>query len=417
MLNLPLKGVKVVDFTLFIAGPAVGKMLADWGADVIHVEGPSGDPYRGTGGNMGVPIQSDCNPLFNSINSNKKGLCLNMKTSEGHVIMDKLLSESDIFITSFRTGALERLSLDYETMSKKHPHIIWGQINGFGDFGPDKDNPGFDTVAFWARSGAMLDLAEKDTPPVNPLIGFGDHGTSCSLAAGLCAALFNKTKTGKGQKIMVSLLGQAIWNNSSPFIATQFGDEYPKTRTQPSMPFINSFKSKDGKWIFISVLEHDRYYNTVCKMVGRDDLVDDPRYATTLAAKAHSEEITKIFDKEFAKFTMDELVNLLKNNDIAHERIRGTHELLTDPQALENNYVYEVTHANGTKTFAAANPVKFGNIELNRTCDAPVIGEHSSEILSNLGYSTAEIKSLLDNKVVIEHSRKQAGTTGDKLAE
>lgn len=355
--NKPLKGVKVVDFTLFAAGPATSKMLADWGADVIKVEAPKGDPFRKTGNNMGVPTEEDFNPLWNFLNSNKRGISVDLKTPEGAEIMDKLLSKANVFVTSFRTGALERLGLDYETMSKKYPHIVWGQINGFGDYGHDKDNPGFDTVAFWARSGAMLDLAEKGTPPVNPLIAFGDNGTACSLAAGICAALYEKARTGKGQKIMVSLFGQAIWNNGTPFIATQFGDEYPKTRTEPSMPFINSYKCKDDKWIFISVLEHDRYYNTVCKVFGREDLVDKPEYCTTIEAKKRAPEITAIFDQEFAKYTQAEVVEMLKAADIAHERVRGTYELKDDPQALANNYVYEVVHANGQKSFAPSNPV------------------------------------------------------------
>lgn len=407
MINLPLKGVKVVDFTLFAAGPATARMLADWGADVIHVEGPTGDPVRLTGANMCMPVEDDCNPLFEIYNTNKKGLCLNAKTDEGKEILDKLISQANVFITSYRTGALERLGLDYETMSKKHPHIIWGQINGFGDFGPDKDKPGFDTVAFWARSGAMLDLAEKNTPPLIPLIAFGDNGTASSLAAGICAALYEQTRTGKGQKIQVSLFGQAIWDNACPFAATQYGDVYPKSRTQPSMPFINSFKTKDGKWLFVSVLEHSRFYNTVCKMFGREDLVDNPKYAGQLEAKEHAAEITAIFDKEFAKYTESELISMLKENDIAHERIKGIHELLIDPQAIENNYIYKQKFDNGHESFQSATPVKFGNTDINYNCPAPVLGEHTTEILRDINYSEEKIQALLDKKVVLQKSRKK----------
>lgn len=407
MLNKPLDGVNVVDFTIFAAGPATSKILADWGADVVKVESLTGDPYRKTGGGMGIPTEDDFNPLWNSLNSNKRGLAVDLKTAQGVEIMDRLVGQANVFVTSLRTAALKRLGLDYETMSRKYPHIIWGQINGFGDYGPDKDNPGFDTVAFWARSGAMSDLSEKDTSPLNPLIAFGDNGTACSLAAGICAALYDQARTGKGQKIMVSLFGQAIWNNTAPFIATQFGDEYPKTRTQPSMPFINSYQCKDGKWIFISVLEHERYYNTVCQVFGRDDLCGKPEYCTTAQAKKNAAQITAIFDREFVKYTQDEMVAMLKKADIAHERVRNTCELLTDPQARENNYIYEVVHANGRKSFTTANPVKMGSIEVNQTMDAPVIGEHSSQILKELRYTDDEIKAFIAANVIAQRTRQQ----------
>lgn len=217
----PLEGVKVIDLTYFVAGPGAAKILADWGADVIKVEPSFGDPGRGTGGTMNDPTEKDCNPFYTAYNANKRGLSLNLKAQEGKDILDKLLETADVFITSYRTGALVRLGLDYDTLSKKHPHIIWAQINGFGDFGPAKDNPGFDTVAFWARSGAMIDIAEKNTSPINPPIGFGDATTSCSLSGGICAALYQKQKTGKGCKVMVSLFSQAIWNNSALIVSTQ----------------------------------------------------------------------------------------------------------------------------------------------------------------------------------------------------
>ena len=159
-MNQPLKGVKVIDLTYFVAGPGSARILADWGADVIKVEPDFGDPGRKTGATMTMPVDDNAsNPFYSIYNCNKRGISINLKEEKGLEIMDRLLKDANVFISSYRTGALKRLGLDYETMSKKHPHIIWGQINGFGDYGPAKDNPGFDTVAFWARSGAMIDIA------------------------------------------------------------------------------------------------------------------------------------------------------------------------------------------------------------------------------------------------------------------
>ncbi|MEG1584901.1 MAG: CoA transferase, partial [Anaerovorax sp.] len=196
-------------------------------------------------------------------------LTLNMKSEKGIEIMDKLLGDADVFVTSYRTDALARLGLDYETVSKKHPNVVWAQINGFGDLGPDAARPGFDTVAFWARSGALGDFIEKGSETImNAPVAFGDVTASCSLSAGICAALYNRSKTGKGEKVMVSLFGQAIYCLNNTLVTIQDGDRYPKTRKLPIAPLMNSFKCQDGKWIMLCAIEYDRYYASVFKMIG-----------------------------------------------------------------------------------------------------------------------------------------------------
>lgn len=404
----PLEGVKVIDLTYFVAGPGTAKILADWGADVIKVEPSFGDPGRGTGGTMSAPIERGCNPFYTAYNANKRGLSLNLKSEAGMAILDKMLSTADVFVTSYRTGALKRLGLDYEALRQRHPHIIWAQINGFGDFGPAKDNPGFDTVAFWARSGAMIDISEKDTSPINPPIGFGDATTACSLSGGICAALYQKAKTGKGCKVMVSLFAQAIWNNSALIASTQYGDEYPKSRLNAVSPVIDSFQCSDGKWIFLSILEPDRYNDTLMKVIGREDLVGNPRYCTAVASKQNGPALIEIISAEFAKHTQDEMVEMLTSADIAHERIQHVVEVLDDPQALENKYVVPVANLDGTVTKQAMSPIRFATAEPSSIedidptvlCQAPLVGQHSREILAEYGYSDADVAAFLADKVV-----------------
>lgn len=403
MLNKPLEGVKIIDLTYFVAGPGCAKILADWGADVIKVEPSFGDPGRKTGATMTMPVEQDLNPFYTTYNANKRGLSINLKSEDGLAVMDKLLKEANVFVSSYRTGALKRLGLDYETLSEKYPHLIWAQINGFGDNGPAKDNPGFDTVAFWARSGAMLDIAEANTTPINPPIGFGDATTSCSLSGGICAALYQQCKTGKGEKVMVSLFGQAIWNASALIASTQFEDEYPKTRKNAISPVINSYQCSDGKWIFLSILEYERYFPALCEVLERPELMEDERFTTTLAGKKNAPELISIIDGEFAKRTQEEMLKRLTKADIAHEKIQHVQEVLTDRQAIENNYIHEFTNRNGEKTMMAMTPVKFGNIDVNLSMDAPLVGEHSEDILQELGYSKEEIKQLMDSEVVVKN--------------
>ena len=404
----PLDGVKVIDLTYFVAGPGAARILADWGADVIKVEPSFGDPGRGTGATMSCPTVKDCNPFYTAYNANKRGLSLNLKSDEGKAVLYKLLESADVFVSSYRTGALKRLGLDYDSLSKKFPHLIWAQINGFGDFGPAKDNAGFDTVAFWARSGAMIDITEKDTSPVNPLIGFGDATTSCSLSGGICAALYQKAKTGKGCKVMVSLFAQAIWSESAGMVSTQYGDEYPKTRLNPGSPVMDTFKSSDDKWFYMSILEPDRYNDALMKELGRNDLVGDPRYCTAVAAKAHSSELVEILSAEFAKHTMDEIAAMFARADIAYDRVQHIKEVLDDPQALENMYIIPVENRDGTVTKQPMTPIRFATTEPARIEDiaptmerqAPLVGEHSAEILKEHGYTDEDIQKLVDSKVV-----------------
>lgn len=389
----PLRGVKVVDLTYFVAGPGTARILADWGADVIKVEPFWGDPGRLTGAGMGAPATFGVNPFYTCYNADKRGIAIDLKSEKGMEILHRLLADADVFLSSYRTKALVKLGLDYETLHEKYPKLVWGQINGFGDHGPAKDNAGFDTVAFWARSGAMLDAAEKGTT-VNPPIGFGDATTSCSLAGGIAAALYEQQRSGKGSKVMVSLFAQAIWNLSALVASTQYGDEYPKTRKAANSPVINSYECKDGKWIFLSILEHERYYDALCKVIEREDLIGNEKYCTTAAAKENAPELIEIISAQFKGWTQDEMDQRLLEADIAHEKIQGTVDVLKDPQAIANNYVYEVENRDGTKCMMAMPPIKFNTIDVELKRDAPLIGEHNNEVLKELGYTDEEIKEL-----------------------
>jgi crotonobetainyl-CoA:carnitine CoA-transferase CaiB-like acyl-CoA transferase len=399
----PLKGVKVIDLTYFVAGPGGARILADWGADVIKVEPGFGDPGRGTGATMSCPTQPDCNPFYTAYNANKRGMSLNLKSEDGRAILDKLLETADVFVSSYRTGALKRLGLDYKSMSQKHPHIIWAQINGFGDFGPAKDNAGFDTVAFWARSGAMIDLTEKDTSPINPLIGFGDATTSCSLAGGICAALYQKAKTGKGCKVMISLLAQAIWSESAGMVSTQYGDEYPKSRLNPGSPVMDTFRSGDGIWFYMSILEPDRYNTALFTELGREDLLGDERYCTAVGSKANSALVVDTLSKEFAKHSMEEIEGMFARADIAYNRVQHIKEVLEDPQALENMYIVPMKNNDGTVTKQPASPIRFCLTEPQTVEDiaptmdrqAPRVGQHTVEILKEYGYTDEQIEKFL----------------------
>ena len=329
---LPLKGVRVVDFSNFVAGPVVGKFLADWGADVIKVERFEGDPWRWYGVNYQTPIDPDENPLFDMENLNKKFVALNLKTAQGMEIMRRLVAHADIFITNFRTDALQKLKLAYEDLAETCPRLIYGHVQGFGDEGPEATRPGFDVVAFWARSGAMIDLvpAEHNVPITAPF-GFGDHVTGGILVGGICAALYKREKSGRGDKVYISLLGNGIFSVGSMAMSAQpkYGNIFPRSRLQPTNAAGTQYKCSDGRWVMLSILEYERYWPILCeKVLGRPDLAHDERFNTKEQAKENKGLAVPILEVIFATKTADEWAKLLLAADIAFEKvakIRGRH--------------------------------------------------------------------------------------------
>jgi len=400
MAGQPLKNIKVLDLTYYVAGPGASRILADWGADVIKVEPVGGEPGRVTSLTLGMPATEEINPYFGIYNINKKAIALNLKEPTGMEVFQRLLAEANVFVTSFRPGALKRLGLDYETLHDKYPGLIWASINGFGEEGPDKAKAGFDTVAFWARSGAMMDLVEKNTAPVIPTLAFGDSITACSLAGGICAALYKQAMTGEGSKVMVSLYAQALWCLAPVIASAQFGDVYPKSRNFPNTPLVNSYQTKEGKWLFISVFDERLYPVFLDKVVQRSDLAADSRYNNSLEAKKHSGELTEILSEEFRKLSQEELVERLLKADIAFERINHAADVLSDPQAIENQYLIDYVHRNGQVTKGAVPPVKFDTPECEIRMNYPNVGENSKEILKQMGYTEKEMEEMKEKGVV-----------------
>lgn len=402
MTNQPLKGIRVVDFTVAGAGPAAGKMLADWGADVIKIEPLTGEAGRVTGLTLGLRADAEENPHEELKDGNKRSIPLNLKTEHGREVMDKLLDTANIFISNYRLRALRKLGLDYESMSTRHPQIIWGILTGFGTEGPVADNPGYDTVAFWARSGAMIDLCESGEVPLTPPFALGDFGTAGTLAGACAACLYQQAKTGKGEKVMVSLYGQAIWDNSAIMQAEYHGNMWPKSRKNPDSTLRNTFKCKDGTWVMISILSYERFYSAMCHAIGRDDLINDTRFNTEVAMRDHKAEMMEILDPAFLTKDYAEWDRLLNEGDIAHDRINHIADTITDEQAIANNYVYKFRNRDNTEDLIVSTPVKFGNPDPIEHRNAPLLGEHTVELMKELGYTEDQIRAYIMEGVTIK---------------
>jgi crotonobetainyl-CoA:carnitine CoA-transferase CaiB-like acyl-CoA transferase len=407
--TLPLKGYRVLDFSTYAAAPICAMTLADWGGDVIKVEPLSGDVFRFFGFIMRCPVKEDDNIQFELDNRNKRGISLDLKTPEGREIIHKLLATADVLVTNYRPKALKGIGLDYETLAPKYPRLIYAYLNGYGDKGPEKDKPGFDLAAYFARSGILVELPEPGSDPIPPLAGFGDHPTGTFLAGGICAALLGREKTGKGCKVQTALYNSALWNlslniataNNNAHLPEEEYEKLRTTRKKPRTALMNTYRTKDGRWVTIMALEYDRYWKPFAeKVIRRPDLADDPRFNNQMATFQHTMELTAIIEEEVLKITKDELVSRMAAADIVYEVNLRWKEIKDDLQAVENDFMVEHKMPSGRKDWVVGNPVKFNGEKSSLRRYAPKLGEHNTEVLSELGYSREQIKSLRDKKII-----------------
>lgn len=404
MSNKPLEGIRVVELGTYVAVPTAARMMADWGADVIKVEAPNGDYYRSHAGRFfNLPSDEDFNIIFQPMNANKRDICLNLKTPEGKEALMKLLATADIFITNTRPKPLERLGFGYEVLKEKFPRLICGYFSGFGEKGPDKDRAGFDTAAFWARGGALVDWTVAESTPPKPFPGFADGATAAAFLSGLLAALYRRERTGLGDAINISLLGTSLWYNNASVITgqEQFGNTFPKSRYAQSDPMAPLYKTADGDWMLITETNWDTKHERLLKLIGLEQYIDDPRFATLETVREHMEEVVKIIEEGISKTPTDVIMSGLTEMDTVHEKLASPAELSKDKQAWANGYLREVAFPNGKTVVYPNNPVQFDSMDTPDYRLAPKLGEHSRDILKELGYSDENIQNMIDTRSVI----------------
>jgi crotonobetainyl-CoA:carnitine CoA-transferase CaiB-like acyl-CoA transferase len=403
-MKMALEGIRVLDVSEAGLAPVCCRVLADMGAEVIKVERTEGgDQTRGIlkiSGN--VPIY-DINYVFEFYNFNKKGITLDLKKKEGQEILYKLIEKSDVFVCNFRPHALKSLGLEYETVSKINPKIIYAHLSGYGVHGPERDVGAYDFVGYWARSGVMASLGEPGTSLAYQLPGFGDNTTGMFSACAILMALFHRERTGEGQEVCTSLVGGGIWSMGivlSSVLAT--GLEYPRvSRQDTSNPIFNSYECADGKWIQLACIQGDRYWSGVCKALDLGELENDPRFNTHERRMETNHELIPILDKVFKTKTRDEWADKLAKEDVIWTKVKTPAEVADDPTPWENGYFVEVDHPAGKKLKAIRLPWQFSKTPPTIRSVAPEFSQHTEEVLTGiLGYSWDDIASFKDKKVI-----------------
>ncbi|MEM7329269.1 MAG: CaiB/BaiF CoA-transferase family protein [Pseudomonadota bacterium] len=397
-----LDGIKVIEHATYMAAPGAGSILSDWGADVIKIEPPGGDPIRNFFSTIGTDFQD--NPVFDFDNRGKKSIMLDTRTEDGQKILRELAADADVFLTNVRPGGLSRSGLDYQSLHQINPKLVYCTLTGYGLQGPDADKPGFDVASFWSRAGVGHLTVPKGQDPFALRTAFGDHTTSMAAAAGICAALVKAHRTGKGQLVEASLLRAALFAMGSDFAIQLFFGRIgsTKSRHEQIQPLMNFFKTKDDSWICIVSRQGNVDWPPLCRVMNRPDLIEDERYTTGKSRRANAAELVTVMDAEFGKFTKAEIAQRLDDEAIAWAPVQTLAEVAADPQVAAAGGITQVPSASGDGTsFASpASPIRFPGTDDGPKGPSPRKGEHSRDVLTALGYDAAKIEALFDAGVV-----------------
>jgi len=389
----PLDGVRVVEITMFQQGPVAGTKLGDLGADVIKVEPKTGDPARGFMRIIGVEAGfKGRNYYFENNNRNKRSITLDLKKEKGLEVFFKLIDWADVFLNNLSIEAPKRMGIGPDVLKARNPRLIYAQASGWGRKGPDANEYSFDYTGI-ARSGLMMSCGERGTPPAQVLPGLGDELGGMVCAWAVCAALYARERTGKGQLVDTSLMGSLMCMESLVLSAPAIlGQEFPRAiRAQAGNPIYNHYRCQDDKWLAIAHLQPDRYWPNVCRALSMSELENDPRFNSIEARGENRKELIAIMDEKFASKPRDEWLAILKKEGCICTPIQSPSEVVNDPQALANDYVTWFDHPVLGRTKMVGFPWDFNETPASIRREAPEFGQHTEEILLELGYTWDDI--------------------------
>ena len=399
----PLAGVKVVELAMWVAGPSTTAVLGDWGADVIKLEDPKGgDPIRGMTTRTMTDPKVRSRPPYELDNRNKRSVTVDLRRAEGRDFALKIIERADVFVTSLRLDALERMKLDYATLAARFPRLVYASLNGYGHRGPDRLRPAYDYAAAWARSGLMATIMEPGCPPPAQRPAMIDHAAGLSLAGAISAALLAREKTGVGREVRISLFAMGLWMNATDLTTGLITGRAPEaeSRAQRLNPMWSSYRCKDDKWIYFVMVQADRYWNQFCAALGRPEWQNDPRFADAAARARNGAELTAQLDGVVATRTSSEWAPIFDRHELIWAPVNTDAEVLRDPQAEAIAAFAPVDHPQIPNCRIVNSPIEFGGVEPQPHRAAPELGRHTEEVALELGMSWEEIGRLKDTGVL-----------------
>ena len=384
----PMEGFRVVELGVWVAAPAAAAILADWGADVVKIEPPTGDPARTFGAMLGLDQDAGiaANPPFEMDNRSKRSIVLDLASAEDRATALELICGADVFVTNLRPGALARLGLDHPTVAELAPQLVYGLITGYGVDGPDADRAAFDVAAFWARAG-LADLLTRpgDTPPFQRG-GMGDHSSAMTMAAAVCAALLARNRTGTGQLVTTSLYRQGAYTVSFDLNTVLLSGQQIAIGQRESManPCMNNYATADGRRFWIVGLQGERHWPALCRAVGRPDWLDEDRYRSPRDRFINSRELISELDAIFATRTLDAWAEVFAAEpDFFWSPINSLDDVIADEQFHAAGGIVDVPEGASSVPMVAS-PADFSGTPWRPRSVAPTLGQHSDEIRAEL---------------------------------
>ncbi len=396
----PLEGVRVIDMGFWVAGPAAAGILADWGADVIKIEPPDGDPFRGLF-TVAAGAELPINPPFELDNRGKRSVALNLQTEDGRELARRLIDSADVFVTNLRYTALDRLGLGAGALRRRNPALIYCNVSGYGTAGADRGRAAYDIGAFWSRTGLALALVPPGGEPPQQRGGIGDHSTALSAAAAICAALYARERSGAGQFLSTSLLRTGLyvlgWDVS---IRLRFGRiDPPYDRFGVPNPLVNCYRAGDGKWFWLLGLQGDRHWPDLLRAIARPELAADPRFGDIRVRRQNNAACVRILDEVFAARPFAEWCDAFDEAGMWWAPVQTVDEAVQDPQVRAAGALVRVPAEEGEVEMLAS-PVDFGEAPWRAQGATPELGQHTEEVLLQLGLDWEQIAALKDRGAI-----------------
>ncbi len=405
-------GLKVVDLASFIAGPAAATVLSDFGAEVIKVEPPGiGDPHRMT---YKIPPQPRANDNYawHLDNRNKRGMAVDLKSPRAAEILERLVKWADVLITNYPHPVRRKLKLTYEDVAPWNPRLIYADVTGYGDDGPEADLPGFDITAYWARSGLLALTRDAGAPPTLPVAGSGDHATAIGLYGAIVTGLYRRERTGKGSHVTTSLIAQGVWSCAMSVQAALCDAKFfpLHDRKNPPNAIFNVYPTSDDHWFLIVVQSKD--WPALAAGIDRPDLLLDARFADDATRAANSAKLTEILDEVFISQSWEHWRVALDQAHITYGVVRSPNEVVNDPQLLANDIVVPLEGAGEGLKLVVSSPLKVRDVQKVPARRAPDLGEHNEELLKQLGFTGHEIDEFRAIGTIPHTGHLEAAPTG-----
>jgi crotonobetainyl-CoA:carnitine CoA-transferase CaiB-like acyl-CoA transferase len=399
----PLSGIKVVELAMWVAGPSCSAVLGDWGADVIKLEDPvQGDPIRGAVTTRAMAEGSRIVPPFELDNRNKRSVGVDLRRAEGVEFAMRLIERADVFVTSLRFDTLARMKLDYPSTSARNPRLVYASLNGYGHRGPDRNRPAFDYAAAWARAGLMHAIAEPGEAPSAQRPAMIDHPAGLGLAGAISAALFQRTRTGRGCEVHISLFQMGLWMNATDLtigLITGTPPE-PESRHERANPMWNYYRCRDGGWIYFVMVQADKFWEAFCAALDHPEWQHDQRFKDFGARRRNSRELTRLIADAVASRDRAEWAPAFDRHQLIWAPVQTEEEVLRDAQAQAVGAFVDIEHPNIPGCRVVNSPIEFGPGPHPPYRHAPELGAHTEEVALEAGMTWEDLAKLKDAGVI-----------------